>query len=470
MKSVHITNYYHKNSGGISTAYNKLLEAGNRHGRHVRLIVPGEANSVEDVGEFGKIYFVKASFSPIFDRRYRLMLPWKTYIFEGAPIKTILREEKPDLIEIGEKYTISLMAGLLRKHILTVGIPRPLLVQFSCERMDDNVGSFIMRGRISRWFCRRFIGTYNMPMFDFHLANSEYTANELFEALSVEKRPRRSGAFLNLCWRYLRAPKIALKDRVFVNQCGVDNVTFSPKYKNPRTREKVTAHFGLPSNARLLLYAGRISPEKNVKLLIDVMRELRNHTDPPFHLAIAGDGPAMDDLRTQARLKVPGFVTFLGHIADKSELAELYANADAFVHTNPNEPFGIAPLEALASGLPLVAPNAGGVVSYANAQNSWLTRPTGKSFAEAVRDVFSDDRRLDTKIKHGLLTSSRYSWEASTDSLFAIYDEMYSRFRAQPDLYDYKKFPSDVDFATGLTACETSYYQYDQAAAKCVES
>jgi hypothetical protein len=60
MKSVHITNYYHKDSGGISTAYNKLLEAGNSHGRHVRLIVPGETNSVENVGEFGKIYFVKA--------------------------------------------------------------------------------------------------------------------------------------------------------------------------------------------------------------------------------------------------------------------------------------------------------------------------------------------------------------------------------------------------------------------------
>ena len=136
MKSVHITNYYHKTSGGISTAYNHLLEAANRRQRFVRLIVPGEESSVEEVGEYGRIYYVKAGFSPIFDKRYRLMLPWKTYLFEGAPIKTILREEKPDIIEIGEKYTLSLMAGLLRKHILTVGEQRPMLVHLSCERID----------------------------------------------------------------------------------------------------------------------------------------------------------------------------------------------------------------------------------------------------------------------------------------------------------------------------------------------
>src|SRR5574339_596131 len=111
MKSIHITNYYHKDSGGISTAYNKLLEAANRRRRFVRLIVPGEGDCVEEVGEFGRIYFVKANYSPIFDKRYRLMLPWNTYLFDKAPIKTILREESPDLIEIGEKYTLSLMAG-----------------------------------------------------------------------------------------------------------------------------------------------------------------------------------------------------------------------------------------------------------------------------------------------------------------------------------------------------------------------
>src|SRR5687767_7360772 len=152
MKSVHITNYYHKNSGGISTAYNKLLEAANRHQRPVRLIVPGEKAETEEVGKFGRIYFIKANYSPVFDKRYRIMLPWKTYIFDNAPIKTILRQEKPDIIEIGEKYSLSLMAGLLRKGIMNVSPKRPMLVHLSCERMDDNIRSFISDSRVLHWF------------------------------------------------------------------------------------------------------------------------------------------------------------------------------------------------------------------------------------------------------------------------------------------------------------------------------
>src|SRR5687768_15346307 len=65
IKSVHLTNYYHKDSGGISTAYNKLLEGANRHRRYVRLVVPGEESRTEEIGEFGRIYYVKAGFSPV---------------------------------------------------------------------------------------------------------------------------------------------------------------------------------------------------------------------------------------------------------------------------------------------------------------------------------------------------------------------------------------------------------------------
>jgi hypothetical protein len=58
LKSVHITNYYHKNSGGISTSFNNLLAAAERHRRLVRLIVPGEIETIEEVNEFAKIYYV----------------------------------------------------------------------------------------------------------------------------------------------------------------------------------------------------------------------------------------------------------------------------------------------------------------------------------------------------------------------------------------------------------------------------
>ena len=446
LKSVHITNYYHKSSGGISTAYNQLLEAANRRRRYVRLIVPGEQSSVEEVGEFGRIYYVKANFSPVFDKRYRLMLPWKTYIFDSSPIKAILRKEKPDLIEIGEKYTLSLMAGLLRKHIMNVSSQRPVLVHTSCERMDDNVSSFIANGRVINWLVRRYMGNYNIPMFDFHLANSTYTRQEMIDAASPERNPRRSSAFFNFCWRWMRAPKIALKDRLFVNQCGVDNELFSVRRRNVETRSVLMTQCGLEPDATVLLYAGRISPEKNVGLLPRMMQALANDPAKNYKLLIAGSGPGDDALAAECKKLVPGAVKMLGQISDREHLADLFANCNAFVHPNPREPFGITPLEAMASGLPVVAPNAGGILSYADDKNAWLAEPNGEAFAAAVRKLFSDDTHRSQRIDAALATSKKYTWDESTDSIFALYDAMYAQFNANVDLFDYEASASGTDF------------------------
>ncbi|MGB7210473.1 MAG: glycosyltransferase [Pyrinomonadaceae bacterium] len=447
IKSVHITNYYHKDSGGISTAYNKLLEAANRRGRYVRLIVPGEHSSVEEIGEFGRIYYVKSGYSPVFDKRYRLMLPWNAYIPDGSPIKAILRDEQPDLIEIGEKYTLSLMAGLMRKGILNVSPKRPILVHTSCERMDDNVSSFIAKGRLINWFTRRYMGNYNIPMFDFHLANSSYTGQEILDAASSGTNPNRSNAFFNFCWRLLRAPKIALKDRLFVNQCGVDNELFSISRQNEETRRTLIAEYDLPSDATMLLYAGRISPEKNIGLLPKMMQKLAGDKLRNYKLIVAGSGPATETLAMECENLAPSSVKILGQISDRERLADLFANCDAFVHPNPREPFGITPLEAMASGLPVVAPNAGGILSYATSKNSWLADPAGESFALAVHEVFSDNLERAKRIDSALKTSAKYTWESSTDAMFALYDRMYAEFNENPDLFDYENSATGIDFA-----------------------
>ncbi len=448
LKSVHITNYYHKNSGGISTAYNKLLEAANRRRRYVRLIVPGEKTEVEAVGDFGRIYYVAADFSPVFDRRYRVMLPWKTYIFDKSPIKTILRDEKPDIIEIGEKYSLSLMAGLLRKGIMNVSAPRPMLVHLSCERMDDNIASFVSGGNLGKWFARRVMGNYNFPMFDFHLTNSDYTARELFDAVSKQKNPNRSEAFFNFCRRFFRSAKVPASQRIFVNQCGVDNETFTIERRKDETRRQILQEYDLPENAKILLYAGRVSPEKNVKILPELMKILASDKKNDFRLLIAGAGPQADWLADESEKTGKDKIKMIGHLGDREKLANLFANADAFVHPNPREPFGIAPLEAMASGLPVVAPGAGGLLSYADEKNAWLVEAKPESFAAAIQDVFADENKRNEKTENALETAKKYTWESSTDALFALYDRMFAEFTRNNELYVYKKagnadFPKD---------------------------
>jgi glycosyltransferase involved in cell wall biosynthesis len=447
MKTVHITNYYHKNSGGISTSFNNLLAAAERHKRFVRLIVPGETEAIEDVNEFAKIYYVPAKYSPLFDKRYRIMMPWQ-YMVKDSIIRRILLEERPDLIEVTDKYTLSLLGVMIRTNNFKK-LGRPILVHFSCERMDDNVGSFLTRGRLGKWFARRVIGNYTMPNFDYHIANSTYTAEEFYESLSPESNPRRSDRFLNWSWRFFKAPRIATDERVFVCPRGVDSVLFSPDRRSDAIKQEMRERASVPQDAVVLLYAGRISPEKNIGLLVELMKILSTDPRHDFRLLVAGAGPQTEWLKSQGERVAPGKIKLLGHL-DKETLADYYTNADVFVHPNPKEPFGIAPLEAMASGVPTVAPNAGGILSYATNENAWLVEPDAEAFAAAVREIMDDSTLRERKIENALATARENTRKASTDRLFATYDKIHDDFQARREMFTNVDEAKRFDFVKEL--------------------
>jgi len=444
LKSVHLTNYYHKNSGGISTSFNNLLAAAERHRRFVRLIVPGEVEAVEDVNKFAKIYYVPAKYSPIFDKRYRLMTPLQ-YIPGGSIIRKILRAEMPNIIEVTDKYALSLLGAMVRIGKFRQ-LNRPMLVHFSCERMDDNIDSYLSIGRLGKWFARRIMGNYTFPTFDYHIANSAYTAEEFYQSVGKSQNPERSDWFFNKCWRFFNAPRVAAAERIFVCPRGVDSVQFSPERVSDGVKREMREHAGIPENSVVLLYAGRLAPEKNIGLLVDIMKSLANDVGRDYHLLIAGAGPQSAWLREQSGNNTPGKIIQLGHL-NKEKLADYYANADVFVHPNPKEPFGIAPLEAMASGVPTVAPNAGGILSYASCENAWLVEPAGENFAAAIREIMDNEDLRISKTAKALETARANTREASTDRLFAAYDKMYEDFQRRKELFTNIEAAKQFDFA-----------------------
>lgn len=400
--SVHLTNAYHPTSGGIRTFYDALLDAANHERRRVALVVPGPTTEIVERGPFGRIYVLKAPRAPAFDRRYRLLLPHRYFPFTGSAIVDVLRQERPDVVEVCDKYSLPFLAAMLRKQ-WHPRVPRPTLVGLSCERFDDNMAAYLSGSRIARGFTRWYLRHIYGPPFDVHVAVSEYTADELRSALHD-----RPAGFVRVC------------------PMGIDIDGFGPQHRHPAIRERILQRCGGTAASVLLLYAGRLSPEKNVPLLVETMRELMRDRRRDYRFAVVGDGPRAEWLRDQARGALQGRMWVCGNL-DRRTLAAYYASCDVFVHPNAREPFGIGPLEAMASRVPVVLPAAGGVLQYATESNAWLAEPRPSAFAAAVHAAVGDaDRTAAARA-----TVLDFSWSRATRRYFALYDEVH-RLRTQP--------------------------------------
>jgi len=409
MKTLHLTNCWHAESGGIATFYRELMRQAQAEHRQIRLVVPGVENGVEIHGRYGRIYTLRSRPSP-FSPPYRIMMP-SSYLLPRGLVRQIVSQERPDLVECCDKYTLTYLAGLLR--IGRLGIPnyRPAVIGLTCERMDENMASYISSRPLARAFCRWYMRRLYFPMFDHHIAVSAHTAGELDHA-STGHRVRRG---------------------VWVRPMGADCRLFTPARRSLEYRRRMDPRWGVPEGASLLLYAGRLAPEKNLGLMIQTMRLLEQQRSGHFHLLIAGDGVLRSGLERTCTRDLPGTVCFLGHVKEREALADLYANCDALLHPNPREPFGIAPLEAMASGLPVIGPDSGGLTTYARAGNSLLVKANAEAFANAANALRENPGLAEALRLEGRRTAEQFDWPAVASSFFQLYEELCAIVRGAPE-------------------------------------
>jgi alpha-1,6-mannosyltransferase len=365
----------------------------------MRLVVPGASTSVEEVGPFGRIYNVEAPPAPL-NSEYRMVLPHR-YLFPGTALQRIINYERPDLIEISDKYAMHYLGGLLRTQRLPGVSLRPTVIGMSHERMDENMAAYLTRGRAGRRFCEWYMKWLYFPMFDHHITVSEHTAQELIRASHGHK----------------------VRRGIWVAPMGVDRDRFSPHRRTPGGRRLLLNLVEGRDDSVVLFYAGRLAPEKNLSLLIETIARL----DPSiYRLAIAGTGILLEELQRECCKRHLRHVTFLGHIADRELLAGYYASADIFVHPNPREPYGIAPLEAMSAGLALVAPNVGGVTSYANSSNAWLVDAEPAAFADAVTRIGGNPVERANRTAAARRTAEQHRWPDVTARFLQLYRELHA--------------------------------------------
>jgi phosphatidylinositol alpha 1,6-mannosyltransferase len=196
---------------------------------------------------------------------------------------------------------------------------------------------------------------------------------------------------------------------------GVDIIRFAPSARDEELRRKWS-----PEGKPIVGFVGRLAPEKHVERLIAVT------ADDAVQLVVVGDG--VDRQKLQSAMPT---AVFTGALYG-DELAEAYASMDVFVHTGEHETFCQVVQEAMASGLPVIAPDAGGPRDLVTPWRTGLLLPVNEFEARlpvAVGHLVEERHRYSTAARRSVLGRS---WPVICDELLGHYDAIQSQSSRAP--------------------------------------
>ncbi|MGB8645307.1 MAG: glycosyltransferase [Anaerolineae bacterium] len=184
------------------------------------------------------------------------------------------------------------------------------------------------------------------------------------------------------------------------------------------------ARLGLPAQARILLAVGRLTQEKNVGFLVNVLARVHEY-NPDVYLIPVGQGPLRDEFQAQAaRMGIGKNLVFTGPIP-MEEMPRVYADADIYVSASFSEAHSMAALEALASGVPMVVVRDQSLaMMVVEGQNGFVVDLDEQVFAQRVLDILEHPEAQQTMRACSREISNRFSIENQAHELIGVYSEV----------------------------------------------
>jgi alpha-1,6-mannosyltransferase len=350
------TMLYGPGSGGVARYLREKRAWLARHGaaRHT-LLVPGPCDGVGPSGEI----LVRT-----------LAVTRAAYRWPCDPARWVreMRARQPDVIEAGDPGPVGWTAwyAARRLGVPLVGFCHSDVVRMVDQRLGAVAGAIVLR--YAATFYRRC---------DVVVAPSDYMRRRLAQ------------------W--------GIGD-VRVVPLGVDLDTFSPSRRDGTLLRRL----GIPRHRRVMVYAGRFAPEKNIDVLLDAFRRLGDG----YHLVLAGGGRAIPALPN---------VTHVPYLQSSQRLARLLASADGLVHAGDQETFGLILLEAMACGRGVVAAAGGAAPEVVGPDAGVLVRPRDADalaagvVAVCAGDVDGVGARARRRVEQ------RYSWDGAMRAMLNVY-------------------------------------------------
>lgn len=361
LRIAQLANFVGPTSGGMKVAIEHLGRGYVASGAERILVIPGAHDSVHQT-EDGTIVQVKA---PKVSSTYRM-------IMQPGRVLRVLERFNPTSVECSDKWTLSGVGRWATRQ--SIGS-----VLFSHERLDDMLADWLRSatgveavvGAMNRRFARSF---------DLVVVTSDYSAGEF----------AHTGA---------RLRKVPL---------GVDLETFHPDKGAP----------DVGRGPAQLCYVGRMSHEKHPDLAVAAAVELhRRGID--FQLNMYGTGPDVAAMQRQAG-DAP--VVFHGFVAGRDEVARRFARSDVSLSVCPTETFGLAVLEALACGTPVVTASRGGARELVDESCGEWGSPSAPGIADAIERLLA--RRSPQLRQAARKRAEGFGWRASVARMLDVHAEL----------------------------------------------
>lgn len=381
---VDVAEFYAPLGGGVKTYIDAKFAYAHAHGARLTVLAPGPEDR-EEARPGGVVRYLKAPAIAI-DRRYHL--------FAGTrAVHAELDALRPDIVE-ASSFMMGAVAVATWKGAVASRARRSLVLHADFVAQHPQT-----------WF-RKLLPAAAVDAACFWYWGYLKLLAGRFDAVVAGTR-----------WMAGRAERLA-GVRPAVIPWGIDLDRFHPRKRDPVLRAALLDSLGLPPSALLLVGIGRHHPEKRWPMLFRAVGAAGRQA--PIGMIQLGDGFIRQKVEAAAR--AAGNIRLLGQVGDREEVARILASADAFVHASRAETFGLVASEALASGLPLVLPDAGGCTDAADPlwAESYRSGRVGDAAAAILR--LHARRGPELAAAAALGRSTRVlSTEQHFDRLFALY-------------------------------------------------
>lgn len=355
---------------GVTNTLNRLLSYLDE--RRISYLIFAPDYETEAKEESKIIYF--RGIIPFLSPNSRIALP------SQAVVKKKVEEFRPDIIHVVTEFTIGYV-GMKVARACKI----PLIMSY-----HTNLDQYVQHYKMT--YMKKPVGAY---LRYFHNHARLNLCPSIHTMVTLEKQGYK---------------KLALWSR------GVDTTLFSPRKHCIDFKEQIGFE-----NRFLFLYAGRIAVEKSLDILMKSIYYINRIYGDKVGFVFMGDGPYLEELK-ECNIDNVFFTGFL----QGEELAKVYASCDCFTFPSGTETFGNVVLEAMASGLPVICADAGGVTDFTcHKKNAYVTMyQNSVSLFYAMREVYENTVLRQQLINGSLVTAGKKSWNKIFDRLLISYEEV----------------------------------------------